>query len=129
MNRSGLFSPVLISLPALIVLVLLALTTTPTAVHGFGLSCTANSTGAWDVAATWINCNDTYPGEGDQVNIAGSEVQVTIRAGLSVNVQSISINSYGGLINKGKRYLCLAARRVRCLIFFLFLFLFLFLLL
>ncbi|ELR12403.1 uncharacterized protein ACA1_374720 [Acanthamoeba castellanii str. Neff] len=101
MNRSGLFSPVLISLPALIVLVLLALTTTPTAVHGFGLSCTANSTGAWDVAATWINCNDTYPGEGDQVNIAGSEVQVTIRAGLSVNVQSISINSYGGLINKG----------------------------
>ena len=102
MNQSSLVSPVLISLPAVIVLVLLALTTAPTAVHGFGLSCQANSTGAWDAAATWINCNDTYPGVGDQVSISGSEFQVTIPAGLSVDVRSISISSYGGLINKGE---------------------------
>jgi hypothetical protein len=101
MNRPSLVSPVLISLPAVIVLVLLALTTAPAAVHGFGLNCQANSTGAWDAAATWINCNDTYPGVGDLVSISGSEFQVTIPAGLSVDVRSISISSYGGLINKG----------------------------
>jgi hypothetical protein len=57
--------------------------------------------GAWELPATWVDCNNATPGVNDSAIVSGQNVHVTIKSGLFIEVASLSVEDSAQLTNAG----------------------------
>lgn len=86
--------------PLIVLAAALALLSGASAQETFACKAVAEG-GAWELPATWVDCNNATPGVNDSATVSGENAHVTIKSGLLVEVASLSVEESAQLTNAG----------------------------